>query len=92
MKNSQDLILMDIQLPILDGYEATRGIKRDPELKDIPIIAVTSYALSGDEEERARQAATPTSKPYSTHLCYRKSVNSSDRLFERGHHARSSSS
>jgi two-component system cell cycle response regulator DivK len=44
-----DLILMDIQLPIMDGYEATRRIKADPSLKAIPIIAVTSYALSGDE-------------------------------------------
>jgi two-component system cell cycle response regulator DivK len=39
-----DLILMDIQLPIMDGYEATRRIRADPEMKAIPIIAVTSYA------------------------------------------------
>jgi two-component system, cell cycle response regulator DivK len=38
---------MDIQLPIMDGYTATRRIKADPVLKSIPIIAVTSYALSG---------------------------------------------
>jgi two-component system cell cycle response regulator DivK len=44
-----DLILMDIQLPLMDGYEATRRIKADPALRHIPIIAVTSYALSGDE-------------------------------------------
>ncbi len=44
-----DLILMDIQLPLVDGYEATRRIKADPALRHIPIIAVTSYALSGDE-------------------------------------------
>src|SRR5204863_1383816 len=44
-----DLILMDIQLPLVDGYEATRRIKANPDLKAIPIIAVTSYALSGDE-------------------------------------------
>ena len=42
-----DLILMDIQLP-MDGYEATRRLKADPTLKAIPIIVVTSYALSGD--------------------------------------------
>jgi two-component system cell cycle response regulator DivK len=46
-----DLILMDIQLPILDGYETTRRIKANPALKDVPIIAVTSYALSGDEDK-----------------------------------------
>jgi two-component system cell cycle response regulator DivK len=44
-----DLILMDIQLPGLDGYEATRRIKANPALQRVPIIAVTSYALSGDE-------------------------------------------
>jgi two-component system, cell cycle response regulator DivK len=44
-----DLILMDIQLPVIDGYEATRRIKADPALAHIPILAVTSYALSGDE-------------------------------------------
>lgn len=49
--NRPDLILMDIQLPGIDGYEATRRIKANEELKDIPIIAVTSYALSGDDQK-----------------------------------------
>jgi len=44
-----DLILMDIQLPGMDGYEVTRRIKANPELRKIPIIVVTSYALSGDD-------------------------------------------
>jgi two-component system cell cycle response regulator DivK len=44
-----DLILMDIQLPGLDGYEATRRIKGNQALRHIPIIVVTSYALSGDD-------------------------------------------
>ena len=44
-----DLILMDIQLPGIDGYEVTRRIKANPALRHIPIIAVTSYALSGDD-------------------------------------------
>jgi two-component system cell cycle response regulator DivK len=43
------LILMDIQLPDIDGYEATRRIKGNPALGQIPLIAVTSYALSGDD-------------------------------------------
>ncbi len=46
-----DLILMDIQLPRIDGYEATRRIKAQPDLSAIPIIAVTSYALSGDDKK-----------------------------------------
>jgi two-component system, cell cycle response regulator DivK len=44
-----DLILMDFQLPLLDGYEATRRLKVNPATRHIPVIAVTSYALSGDE-------------------------------------------
>jgi two-component system, cell cycle response regulator DivK len=44
-----DLILMDIQLPGIDGYETTRRIKGNTSLSQIPIIAVTSYALSGDD-------------------------------------------
>ena len=44
-----DLILMDIQLPGIDGYEVSRRIKADPALAAIPIIAVTSYALTGDD-------------------------------------------
>ena len=61
-----DLILMDIQLPIIDGYEATRRIKSNPDLRDIPIIAVTSYALSGDEDKaRAAGCDDFVPKPYS---------------------------
>ena len=45
-----DIILMDVQLPKMDGYEATRRIKENPALRDIPIVAVTSFALSGDDE------------------------------------------
>ena len=44
-----DLVLMDIQLPGIDGYETTRRIKQDPSLRQTPVIAVTSYALSGDD-------------------------------------------
>ena len=46
-----DLILMDIQLPGIDGYEVTRRIKANEALRNIPIIAVTSYALSGDDQK-----------------------------------------
>ncbi len=54
-RQKPDLILMDIQLPGIDGYEATRRIKAHPALAQIPIIVVTSYALSGDED-KARSA------------------------------------
>jgi two-component system, cell cycle response regulator DivK len=61
-----DLILMDIQMPILDGYEATRRIKANPEMSTIPIIVVTSYALSGDEDKaRAAGCDAYIAKPYS---------------------------
>ena len=61
-----DLILMDIQLPVIDGYEATRRIKSIAELKSIPIIAVTSYALSGDEAKaRAAGCDAYVAKPFS---------------------------
>ena len=65
-KQRPDLILMDIQLPIMDGYTATRRIKADPALRSIPIIAVTSYALSG-EEKKARAAGCDdyVPKPFS---------------------------
>ena len=61
-----DLILMDIQLPGLDGYEAARRIKSDAALSGIPIIAVTSYALSGDDV-KAKEAGCDdyVSKPFS---------------------------
>jgi two-component system cell cycle response regulator DivK len=61
-----DLILMDIQLPLLDGYDATRRIKAQPALSAIPIIAVTSYALSGDEDKaRAAGCEGYVTKPFS---------------------------
>ncbi len=65
-KQPPDLILMEIQLPGMDGYEATRRLRTNPALSSTPIIAVTSYAPVG-EEEKAREAGcsdfVPT--PYS---------------------------
>jgi two-component system cell cycle response regulator DivK len=62
-KERPDLILMDIQLPIMDGYTATRRIKDDPALRSIPIIAITSYV----EEQRAQAAGCDeyVPEPYS---------------------------
>ena len=60
-----DLILMDIQMPVLDGYEATRRIKADPDLKGIPVIAVSSFAMKGDEEKaRAAGCDHYVTKPF----------------------------
>ena len=64
-----DLILMDIQLPGIDGYEVTRRIKANPKLSKIPIIAVTSYALSGDDKKAfAAGCDGYVTKPYSPRL------------------------
>jgi two-component system cell cycle response regulator DivK len=65
-REQPDLILMDIQLPGIDGYEATRRIRKIPALAKVPIIAVTSYALSGDEA-KTREAGCDgyVAKPYS---------------------------
>lgn len=65
-EHKPDLILMDIQLPVLDGYEVTRRIKADPALRHIPVIAVTSYALSGDDAKaRAAGCDAYIAKPFS---------------------------
>ena len=61
-----DLILMDVQLPKISGIEATRRLRAEPATADIPIIAITSFALSGDEQ-RAKDAGASAylAKPYS---------------------------
>jgi two-component system, cell cycle response regulator DivK len=61
-----DLILMDIQLPKISGLEATRQLRGDARTADIPIIVVTSFALSGDEQKAKAAGATAyLAKPYS---------------------------
>lgn len=62
-----DLILMDIQLPGMDGYEATRRLRETPETSNIPIIALTAHAMPADEQ-RAREAGCNgyISKPINT--------------------------
>ena len=68
-REAPDLILMDIQLPGMDGYEAARRIRADSALAHIPIIAVTSYALSGDEAKaRAAGCDGYVAKPFSPRM------------------------
>ena len=65
-KMRPDLVLMDIQLPQVSGLEVTRWIKDDPELRAIPVVAVTAFAMKGDEE-RIREGGCEAyiSKPIS---------------------------
>ena len=61
-----DLILMDIQLPKISGLDATRQLRNDPRTASVPIIVVTSFALSGDEQKATAAGATAyLAKPYS---------------------------
>jgi two-component system cell cycle response regulator DivK len=81
MTRRPDLILMDIQLPQMDGYEATRRIKSNPEMKELPVIAVTSYALAGDDTKAlAAGCIAYVSKPFSPRalLKVREYLGSSD--------------
>jgi two-component system cell cycle response regulator DivK len=65
-RDTPHLVLMDIQLPGIDGLEATRRIKAQPALARIPIIAVTSYALAGDDRKAAAAGCDGyVTKPYS---------------------------
>ena len=49
--SSPDIILMDLSLPVIDGWEATRKIKADPATQSIPVIALTAHAMAGDEQK-----------------------------------------
>ena len=65
-EESPDLVLMDVQLPKMSGLEATRRLRADPRTAAIPIVVITSYALSGDAEKAKDAGATAyLAKPYS---------------------------
>jgi len=68
-----DLILMDLSLPVIDGWEATRRIKADAALRSIPIIALTAHAMRGDAE-KARECGCDDylSKPLDEDLLFEK--------------------
>ena len=66
LESRPDLILMDIQLPKISGMEATRRLRADPATANTPIVTITSFALSGDEQKAKEAGATAyLAKPYS---------------------------
>lgn len=68
-ENAPDLILMDIRLPVLNGIAAMKALKDDPETKGVPIIAVTAYAMRGDEGRLLQQGFDDfLAKPLDIHI------------------------
>ena len=66
LEHRPDMILMDIQLPKISGMEATRRLRADPATANTPIVTITSFALSGDEQKAKEAGATAyLAKPYS---------------------------
>jgi two-component system, cell cycle response regulator DivK len=73
VREHPDLILMDLSLPIVDGWEATRRLKADATLRGIPIIALTAHAMMGDEDKaRASGCDDYLSKPINEDLLFEK--------------------
>lgn len=72
-REKPDVILMDLSLPVIDGWEATRQLKADPILRHIPVIALTAHAMRGDEEKaRASGCDDYLSKPIDEDLLFEK--------------------
>ena len=72
-QDQPDLILMDMSLPVMDGYEATRHIKAQDALKHIPIIGLSAHAMSGDAEKaRAAGCDDYLTKPVNDDLLFQK--------------------
>jgi CheY-like chemotaxis protein len=81
LEHKPDLILMDLDLPVIDGWEATRRLKNDPRTRAIPVIALSAHALAGARENQSKPDATNSipSRSSSNGCWARSGISSGDR-------------